>query len=60
MGERLIGIEQAVASRQEITLEPAFERVFAQHLHHAAVGSDVGSVGILRLDLAIHVFRLAS
>ena len=51
VGERLVRIEQPVASSQQITFEPAFQRVFAEHLHHAAVGRDVGAVGVFRLDL---------
>ena len=49
--ERFVGVEQAVAAGQEIAFEPAFERVLAEHLHDAAIGSDVCAVGVFRLDL---------
>ena len=49
--EGLVSIEETVPASEHIAFEPAFERVFAEHLHHAAIGSDIGAVGILRLDL---------
>ena len=50
VGECLISTEQAMPARQDIAFHPSFERVFAEDLHHAAIGSDVGAIGILRLD----------
>src|SRR5579864_4613134 len=38
MNKRLVAIEKAVASRQEITLEPALALMLAEDLHHLAVG----------------------
>ena len=48
--ERLVRIEESVPAGQQVAFQPAFERVLAEHLHHAAVGSDVGAIGILGLD----------
>ena len=48
--EGLVGGKEAVAAGEHVAFEPAFERVLAQHLHHAAVGRDVGAVGIFGLD----------
>ncbi len=38
MHERFVGREQAMPARQHIAFEPAFQRVFAEHFHHAAFG----------------------
>ncbi len=43
-------LKQTVAAGEEVAFEPAFERVFAEHFHHAAVGSDVRAVGVFWLD----------
>ena len=47
--EGLVGGEEAVAAGEDVALEPAFERVLAEHLHHAAVGGDLGAVGVFGL-----------
>ena len=39
--ERLVAGEQAMAPGQQISLEPAFAEMLAQHLHDAAVGAEV-------------------
>ena len=39
--ERLVAVEQAVAARQQVALEPPLAEVLGQHLHHAAVGRQV-------------------
>ena len=49
--EGLVAGEEAVASGEDVSFEPAFEGVLGEHLHDAAVGSDVGSVGVLGEDL---------
>ena len=41
MDERLVAGEQAVASREQLSLEPAFAHVLAQHFHDAAVDAEV-------------------
>jgi hypothetical protein len=38
MHERFVSGEEAVATGEQVTFEPAFQRVFGQHLHHAAIG----------------------
>ena len=39
--ERLVAIEQAVATRQEVPLEPALTKVLGEHLHDPAPGGEV-------------------
>ena len=39
--ERLVAVEQAVAAREQVAFEPAFALVLAEHLDHAALGSQV-------------------
>jgi hypothetical protein len=39
--ERLVAVEEAVPSREQVALEPALAEVLAQDLHHAAVGGEV-------------------
>ena len=39
--ERFIAVEDAVATRQQVALEPALAKVFGQHLHHPAVRPQV-------------------
>ena len=46
--EGLVTREQAVASGEQVSFEPAFAHVLAQHFHDAAVGAEIG---IDRLDL---------
>ena len=38
MNERLVAIEKSMPSGKQITFEPAFALMFAQHLHHASGG----------------------
>jgi hypothetical protein len=49
-GERLVRREQAVATGEQVALEPALAVVLAQHLHHAPVGREVVVVGDARFD----------
>ena len=48
VGERLVGVEEAVAPGEQIALEPAEQRVLRQHLHDAAVARELAAVGVLR------------
>ena len=41
MDECLVAVEQAVPAGQRVALEPALAEVFAQHLHHPAIGREV-------------------
>ena len=47
--EGLVAGEQAVAAGKDVAFEPAFERVLAEHLHHAAEDVEFAAVGIFRL-----------
>lgn len=46
--ERLVRVEQAVATAENVTLEPAFDGVLGQHLHDTAVGAQVSAVLVFR------------
>ena len=48
MDEGLVAVQQAVTTGEQVAFEPAFDGVFAEHLHHASVRSDLGSVGVFR------------
>ena len=48
--EGLVGGEEAVAAGEDVAFEPAFEGVLGEHLHDAAVGSDLGAVGVIGED----------
>ena len=39
--EGLVAVEEAVAAREQVALEPALAEVLAQDLHHPAVGGEV-------------------
>jgi len=39
--ERLVTREETVAAREEISLQPPLAQVFAQHLHHPAIGRNM-------------------
>ena len=41
MDERLVAVEEAVAAREQIALEPALALVLGEHLHHAPVRREV-------------------
>ena len=44
--EGFVGGEESVSAGEKIAFEPAFERVLAEHLHHAAVGRQLAAVGV--------------
>src|SRR5208283_4629217 len=48
MDERLVAVEQTMSTAQDVTLQPSFDRMLAQHLHHASVGSKLAAVAVLR------------
>ena len=41
VNERLVGVEQPVTAGQQVAFQPALAQVFAQHLHHAPLRSQV-------------------
>ena len=47
----LVGREEAVPPGQHVALEPAFERVLAQHLHHPPVVGQKAAVRVFRQHL---------
>ena len=49
--EGLVGGEEAVAAGEDVAFEPAFEGVLGEHLHDAAVGGELGAVGVLGEDV---------
>ena len=46
VNERLVAGKQAVAPGEQISLEPAFAHVFAEHLHDAAVNAEIGVISL--------------
>ena len=57
MDERLVGIEEAVAAREQVAFEPALALVLAEHLDHAAFRGEM-VVGRHDLGLPLLVGRL--
>ena len=47
--EGFVGGKEAVTAGEDVSFEPAFERMLAQHLHHAAGDVEFAAVGIFRL-----------
>src|SRR5208282_2038550 len=45
--ERLIAVEQTVPATQDITLQPPFDGMLAQHLHHASIRRELAAVSVL-------------
>ena len=41
VNKSLVARKEAMAAGEQIAFQPALALVFAQHLHHAAIGSDV-------------------
>ena len=52
VNERLIAVDQAMPAAQNITLQPPFHGVLAEHLHDAAVRGKLAAVGVFREVLA--------
>src|SRR5689334_8589330 len=48
MNERLIAVDQTMSAAQDVTFEPAFYGMFAEHLHDAAVWRQLAAVQIFR------------
>ena len=48
--EGFITREEPVAASQNVTFKPAFERVLAQHFHHAPGDIEFAAVGVIRLE----------
>jgi hypothetical protein len=46
--EGFVGGEEAVATGEQVALEPALERVLGEHLHDAPVGSELAAVRVHR------------
>ena len=46
VGERFVGVEEPVTPGEQVTFEPAEQRVLGQHLHHAAIGRKLAAVGV--------------
>ena len=46
--ERFVRREETVPTREQVALEPAFQRVLRQHLHHAAVDREFAAFGVDR------------
>ena len=44
--EGLVAGEEAVPAGEEVAFQPALAKVFAEHLHHPAVGAEVGVDGL--------------
>ncbi len=44
--EGFVAGEQAVPTGEQVTLEPAFTQVLAQHFHHPAIGAQVDIDGL--------------
>src|SRR5664279_4739329 len=55
--ERLVAIEQSVPTCEQVTFEPAFALMLAQHLHHPAIQSEKFIV-ILRACVPLPVGHL--
>ncbi len=45
MNKCLIAVEQPVTSGEQVTFQPAFALMLAQHLHHASLGSEKLIIG---------------
>src|SRR6516164_4838325 len=52
MDERLIAVDQSVPAGQNVTLEPPFHCVLAEHLHNSTVRCKLTAVSIFRKVLA--------
>ena len=52
MNEGLIAVDQSMPAAQDITLQPSFHGVLAEHFHHPAIRGQLPAVGILREILA--------
>ncbi len=46
--ERLVAVDETVPAAQQVTLQPAFDGVLAEHLHDAAVRGQFAAVRVLR------------
>src|SRR5260370_17234305 len=52
VNERLIAVDQTMSVTQNVTFEPPFHRVLAQHLHNSTARYEIAPVGIFRKVLA--------
>jgi len=51
MGEGLVGVEEAIATGEEVTLHHPHQGVLAEHLHHPAAATQITAIGIFREQL---------
>ena len=51
MGEGLVGVEEAVATGEEVALHHSHQGVLAEHLHHPATAGQLTAIGIFREQL---------
>ncbi len=50
MHERFVSREKSVTAREHIPFKPTFQRVLAEHLHHASVNTKLAAVQVLGLE----------
>jgi len=58
MGEGRVGVEEAIAAGEEITLHHAHQGVFAKHLDHPAIAAELAAVEVFR-EKILHPHFLA-
>ena len=58
MNERLVAIKQPVPARKQVSFEPAFTLMLAQHLHHLAIArEELIALERPRLPLPVRDFK---
>ena len=48
MHERFVGGKEAVPAGEQVAFQPSFQRMLAEHLHHAAIEGHLRAVGVFR------------
>jgi hypothetical protein len=47
VGKGLVGVEEAVATGEQVALEPPEQRVLGEHLHHPPIARELAAVRVL-------------
>ena len=48
MSESFVGVKEPMPAGEQITFQPAEERMLGKHFHHAPIGRELTAVGVLR------------
>jgi hypothetical protein len=60
VGKGFVGVEEAVATRQQIALQPALQGVLTEHFHHPSILGEFAAIHVFGVEIAIQAFLVTS